>query len=192
MQTSIVKFTSELTFEERIAEGFRVTYVIRDLQSDSRTEALVGPAAEALENVVVRATVSPSGMPMRIENFDEVQAAARTAIDRLAERWASRPQVASMVRRLGTAMLIADQERAPKIYLAELPVLALGQDTGLHPGETKAATEEVANPLGGEPIKSAITLRFERADPASGNVRYVRTRTIDPGVIKELLNGLAK
>ena len=97
-----------------------------------------------------------------------------------------------MVRRLGTAMLIADKERAPKIYLAELPIVALGQDTGLRPGETKAATEEVANPLGGEPIKSTMTLRIERADPASGNVRYVRTRTIDPGVIKELLNRLAK
>jgi hypothetical protein len=192
VQTSIVKFTSELTYEERTAEGFRITYVIRNAQSDAHTAAFLGLPAKALENIVVRATVSPSGMPMRIENLDEVQAAARTAIDRLAEGWANRPEVASKVRRLGTAMLISDKERAPKIYLAELPVLALGQDTGLRPGETKAATEEVANPLGGEPIKSNITLRIGRVDSASGDVHYVRTRTIDPGVIKELLNGLAK
>ena len=67
VQTSIVKFTSELTYEERTVEGFRVNYVIRNAQSDAHTAALLGPAAKALENVVVRATVSPSGMPMRIE-----------------------------------------------------------------------------------------------------------------------------
>jgi len=194
VQTSVVKMTSELTVEQKIADGFRVTYVVRTVvyQGDAATAALMGPVTRALENLVVHATTGQNGMPLRLENLDEILAAARTAVDRLAAPWAGKPQVAALVRQLATGMLIADEKRAPKIYLPEVPILALGQNTGLRLGETRRYADEVANPLGGAPIKSDMTLRIDRADPASGDVRLIRTRAFDPDAIKEFAGKLAK
>lgn len=43
--------------------------------------------------------------------------------------------------------------------LAPLSLLALGQNTGLHPGETKYGSEEFASsPFGGEPLKGVTEL----------------------------------
>lgn len=193
VQRSVTKETSELTIEQKIADGFRITFVVRNAvyEGDARTAALMGPMTRVLENLVVHATTGPNGMPMRVENLDEVLAASRAAIDRLTAPLASTPEEAATLRKMATAMLIADDERAPKIYLATLATLALGQNTGLRPGETRHADEAI-NPFGGAPIKSNTTLRIDRADPATGNVRLIRTRAFDSDAMKEFLSRLAQ
>jgi hypothetical protein len=91
------------------------------------------------------------------------------------------------MRRVASGMLTADPQQAPKIYLASLSALAVGQNTGLRPGAPRSDTEDVPNPLNGTPIKANSTLSIASADPATGNVRYIRTRAYDPDAIKDFL-----
>ena len=85
-------------------------------------------------------------------------------------------------------MWIADNDNAAKIYLGPLTTLALGQNTGLRPGEIRASDDQIANPLNGVLIKSKTLLHIESADAVTGNVRYVRTRSVDPNSLKEFLD----
>ena len=183
--------TAELIFEQKTAEGFRVTYIMRSAayDGDARTAALISPASKALENLAIHATIAPNGMPLRVENLDEVLTAARTAIDGMTTPLAGKPE-AAILRRMATGMLIADEKRAPRLYLVSLATLALGQNTGLRPGETRSSVEEVANPLNGVPIKTSTTLRIDSADPATGKVRLIRTRAFDADEAKAFLRKL--
>ena len=183
--------TAELIFEQKTAEGFRVTYIMRNAayDGDARTAALISPASKALENLAIHATIAPNGMPLRVENLDEVLTAARTAIDGMTTPLAGKPE-AAILRRMATGMLIADEKRAPRLYLVSLATLALGQNTGLRPGETRSSVEEVANPLNGVPIKTSTTLRIDSADPATGKVRLIRTRAFDADEAKAFLRKL--
>ena len=183
--------TAELIFERKTAEGFRVTYIMRNAayDGDARTAALISPASKALENLAIHATIAPNGMPLRVENLDEVLTAARTAIDGMTTPLAGKPE-AAILRRMATGMLIADEKRAPRLYLVSLATLALGQNTGLRPGETRSSVEEVANPLNGVPIKTSTTLRIDSADPVTGKVRLIRTRAFDADEAKAFLRKL--
>jgi hypothetical protein len=188
---SSLKATAELIFEQKTAEGFRVTYIMRNAayDGDARTAALIGPANKALENLAIHATTAPNGMPLRVENLDAVLTAAHTAIDGMTTPLAGKPE-AAILRKLATGMLIADENRAPQLYLVSLATLALGQNTGLRPGETRSSVEEVANPLNGVPIKTTTTLRIDSADPATGKVRLIRTRAFDADEAKAFLRKL--
>lgn len=193
-QASTTTIKAELIFEQKLTDGFHVTYVTHDttFEGDARTAAMIGPAAKALDNIPIRATLSANGTPLRVDNLDEVLAAAHTAVDRFTASLGGNPQVAAAAGKMVTGMLIADAQNAPRIYLATLLMLAVGQNTGLRPGETRNAVEDAANPLTGTPIKSNTTLRIDSADPATGNVRYIRTRTFDPDALKSLLGGVAQ
>ncbi len=193
-QTSVTRTTSELTIEGKIADGFRITYVMRDAayEGDPRTAALIGPVTKALQNVVIRATTAANGLPLRIENLDEVLSGVNKAIDHMTEPLAGKPEAAAALRQMATKMLIGDDQRAPQIYLASLATLALGQNTGLRPGETRRDVDEVASPLSGSPIKSNTTFHIDTADPATGNVRLIRNRVFDPDAIKEFLSGIVR
>ncbi len=192
--TSVAAQTAELTIEGKTDEGFRITYLVRNghYEGDARTAALVDPVLKALESVRVQATTARNGMPLRIDNLAEVKAAGRAAIDDLVARFADRPQQAEVMRQLATRILITNAEQAPAVYLKSLATLALGQNTGLKPGETRHNDNDVVDLFGGAPIKARTTLRIDSADPASGNVRYVRTRTFDPDALREFLTKLAQ
>jgi len=194
VRSSVLTTTSELTIEQKTADGFRITYVVRKAayEGDARSTALIGPATKALENLVVRATTAANGMPVRIENLEEVHAGGRAAIDKLAASLASKPEEAAILRRIATRILLADEKDAPAVYLASIAALAIGQNTGLRPGETRHDDAVVANPFSGAPIKSNTSLRIDNADAATGAVRYIRTRTFDPDAIKEFLSKLAQ
>ncbi|MGZ5544206.1 MAG: hypothetical protein ACXWIU_05995 [Limisphaerales bacterium] len=191
-QTSLTT-TAELIFEQKTAEGFRVTYIIRNgaYEGDARMAAFLGPVSKALDNLSIHATIAPNGIPLRVENLDEVQTAARTAIDGMMATLAGKPE-AAVWRRMATEMFAGDESRALRVYLGSLATLALGQNTGLHLGETRISVEEVANPLNGVPIKSSATLRIDNAYPATGKVRLIRTRAFDADSIKAFLRKLVQ
>jgi hypothetical protein len=192
-QTSASKTTSELTFGEKTTDGFVISIVERaaSYDGDARRGAVVSAFSKALQDVVIRGTVAADGTPRSVDNLDEVHDAVRAAIDRLTESMADKPQVASITRDLATRVLISDAQRAPQVYLGALLVLARGQNTGLRPGETRSTVEDVPNPLSGTPIKSNNTSRIERADPATGDVRYIRTVSANGDSVKEFLRSLA-
>lgn len=192
VQKTARAMTSELTIEEKLADGFRVTFVVRkaDYQGDQRTAALVEPLNKLFENLVVRGTTGANGAPLHVDNLDELGTAVHAAIDRLAAALPNKP-AADALRRLANQM-VADEKQAPKIYLSSLATLALGQNTGLHPGETRHEIGEVPNLFGGAPIKSNATLAIDSADPATGKVHFVRTTVFDPETIREFLSNLAQ
>jgi hypothetical protein len=193
LQKTARSMTAELNVEQKLADGFRITYVVRKAayEGDARTAGLVEPLNKLFENLVVRATTSANGTPLHIDNLDEVAATAQAAIDRLAAAAASKVE-ADTLRKLAKQMLLADEGQAPKIYLSSLATLALGQNTGLHPGETRRAVDEAHIPFGGAPIKSNTTLAIDNADPATGKVRFVRTAEYDPDSIREFFSALAR
>jgi len=193
MQTTVIATTAELTFEEKTSDGFRVSYVVRktSYDGDARAGALVAPLSKALENFVIHATTAANGMPLRIDNLAELQAAARAAIDRSTAALGDKPE-ADTLRQLAANMLVGDAKRAPKVYLGSLAKLALGQDTGLHPGETRSEVDEAPNPLSGIAIKSNTTLRIDTVDPETGNVRFIRTSAFDSEAIKDFLNKMVQ
>ena len=194
VQTSVATMTAELTIEQKLVDGFRITYVVRNASyvGDARSTALIGPATKALENLVIHAMTAANGMPLRIENLEQVQATARTAIDNMTAPLASKPEEAAILRQMATRVLLADNQHAPAIYLATLVALALGQNTGMRPGETRNNDDDATNPFSGAPIKSNTSLRIGNADPATGSVRYIRTRTFDSDAIKAFLTKLAQ
>jgi hypothetical protein len=193
IDTSVLTTTSELIIEQKTADGFRVSYVLRDaaFQGDSQRASVVDPVTHAMQNLVIEATLAPNGKPLRVENLDDLVAKVRSRIDAIGATSGDTPQ-SGFLREVATRMLVADAAHAPNVYLANLATLAVGQDTGLHPGETRNSNDDIINPFNGTPIKSNTTLAIDSADPATGDVRYVRTQSFDSDAIKTLLGKLAE
>lgn len=187
-RTIQVRSKSEFTVDEKLPTGFRISYVNRELNVEGTAPAvaLLGPAFAGMKDIVVRATTDKTGKPVEVDNIAEVQAVMRTVIERTVGAFKDKPQLAEVLQQLMTGMLIVDGKQAALAYLEELPQLALGQSTGLKPGEERHETEEAPSPLGGLPIKSNTTLRIDSADAQTGKVRLVRTRSLDPEAVRGL------
>lgn len=187
-QTTTVKTLSELSYDEKTADGYRVTYVLRSVESSGTLAEVMEASSKPLENIVIHAMLNRNGMPLRIENADDVQAAVNSGIERILEPLSGKPQMAAALRRAIEGRLNARDPQGAGRLLAPLSLLALGQNTGLHPGETKYGSEEFASPFGGEPLKAVTELHMESADLASGNVRLIYTRTPNKDSMREFTN----
>jgi hypothetical protein len=176
--------TADLTFTDKTAEGYRIVYVLRAVDSDMPNQSVIDFTRQALQDRTIRATIDAKGMPLRIDNIDEIHAAVGAAIDRMLAPLAGTPRGNAERQILATIYLGNATRGMP--YLPGLSLLAAGQDTGLHPGETRTEADELPNPLGGPPLKANGTLRMESADAAGGGVHLVRTQTYDPAALKEL------
>ena len=186
-QTTTVKTLSELSYDEKTADGYRVTYVLQSVESSGTSAEVMGASFKPLEGIVIHAMLNRNGMPLRIENADDVQAAVNAAIERILKPLSGSPQIAAAFRRAIEGKLNARDPHGAGRLLAPLSLLALGQNTGLHPGETKYGSEEFASsPFGGEPLKGVTEEHMDSADLASGNVRLSYTRTPDKDSLREL------
>lgn len=190
--TSTVKITSELTIEAKTATGYRIAY--RRIKSSYDGTADNAEAARAslsaLENVVFRATTDASGKPLRVENIDEVRQAMRTMIDRMTSGSGVDPRVAVAARGLLHGLTQLTPEQAAQASLDEVPALAVAQNTGLKPGETRRESSRPPNAVGPAMVK-LTALSILSADAASGDVRYAMTESYDPASIHELLLAVA-
>jgi hypothetical protein len=186
-RTQKVGTVSELTIDEKLADGFRVTYVLRDMQFSGNAPGteIAGTAFSGMKGIVIRARTDASGKPVAIENIDEVKAAMRTVVARLVDNFSAKPQVAALIKQLMDGFLIVDGAAAATTYMEDVPVLAAGQNTGLTPGAVKRDTEQVANPMGGPPIKSVLISRLESWDNATGRARIVRRREMDQEALRQ-------
>jgi hypothetical protein len=183
---STINIRSELTVDGKTADGFRVTLVNRDMAAtgDPRKVAMVQPMLSVLKGVVVHARTDANGAPVAVENLEEVRARMQAAIDGLLAKFKDKPAVATFMRQLMAPMLKLDGKEAATAYLDNLPQLAVGQNTGLKPGEVRTTTDSVMSPIGNVMIKSNVTLRIDKFDAASGKVRFVRERKLDPESLK--------
>ena len=76
--------------------------------------------------------------------------------------------------------------------MENLPVLAIGQNSGLKPGMIKREDEKVDSPLGGPPIKSVLSTRLASWDDKAGTAQIVRKREMDPDALKAMTIDLAR
>lgn len=193
-ELTVVKIRSELTVDEKIPSGFRVSYVVHDIgvEGSTREAELMRSAVGALTGVVVHANTDAAGKPVEVENYDEVRNMMQAIIDRMVTKVSSQPQVAALLRQMMTTMLMVDRSRAAEVYLEELPMLAVGQNTGLKTGEVRQSTQATPNPLGGAPINATQQTRIAMIDAASGKIQIVRTSTLDNEAIRQFALDMMK
>ena len=187
-----VKQTALLTVEEKTADGYVMTYE-RQLLSYAGDPAgasrqRITFAAE--QGVPLRFVTDSSGKPLRIVNFAELKTALQEAITAQPISTGNSDTLAA-VRRVAQRMALVDDAKAAELYLDELPLMALGQNTGLQPGDMHRATLPVANALVDDASK-VLTLSIVQDDPASGRVRYLMTETFDPDAMKSVVGEMFK
>jgi len=185
-KTQQVRSRAELTIEEKLADGFRVTYVNREFNVTGNAPGteIAATALGALKGIVVRARTDKSGRPVAVENLDEVRSAIRTMIESMAKAFEQKPQVAGFIRQMLEGFLIMDEKAAGTALMEDLPALAAGQNNGLKPGEVRREQDETANPLGGAAIKSSLVTRISEWNDKAGTVRFTRKSEMDPEALK--------
>jgi len=181
-----IRTSAELTIEEKLADGYRITYVNRDIAISGNAPGteIVSTAIGAVKGIVVKARTDKSGKPLAVENLDEVKAAMRDVIDRMVKAFEQKPQVAALIRQLMEGFLVADEKGAVTAFMEDLPLLAAGQNTGLKPGEVRRENDSVPNPLGGAALKSSLTTRISEWDDKAGTARITRKRDMDAEALK--------
>jgi hypothetical protein len=189
VRTTLVKRRGELTIEAKIATGFRVSYVTRDISIDGTAPAvaIMKPVLPMLKDVVVRATIDGGGKPMSVENIGEMRTSMQAFVDQTFKTFEAKPKIVAVMKPIFDGMLNAEGPEAAKIHLQELSTLSAGQNTGLKLGETRQEANESPSPLGGTPIKMAITIRISDADPNNGKVTYVRDSQMDPAGLRSFV-----
>jgi hypothetical protein len=135
-QTSLIKTRAELTIDQKISDGFRITYVNRgaSAEGNSRMVPLVRASVKALENVAIRATTDLSGKPVRVDNLDEAKAAMRNMLGTLTAPFQDRPQLVAVLTQMVTGLIEVDAVKAAAAYIDDVPALAKAQATGMKRG----------------------------------------------------------
>jgi hypothetical protein len=189
-----IRTRAVLTIEEKLADGFRISYVNREMEVTGNTPGteIAATAFGAVKGIVVRARTDKSGKPIAVENLDEVKSTLRTVIDRMVKAFEQKPQVAGFVRQMLEGFLVADEKSAASALMEDLPLLAAGQNTGLKPGEVRREQDEMPNPLGGGAIKSSLTTRISEWNDKASSVRITRKRDMDAEALKTVTLDLAR
>ncbi|HZK89357.1 MAG TPA: hypothetical protein VFC56_04340 [Stellaceae bacterium] len=187
-----LKQTALLTIEEKTADGYVISYARQksDYKGDPKGASLQRIAYAAQQGVVLRVATDASGRPLRVLNLDEMRATLRDAIA-ARPSVAANPEILASIKRVAERMVSINDKQAADFYLDDLPILALGQNTGLHPGDTRKIKMPVANALG-DGMTKIVTLSIAKDDPATGDVRYVMTETYDAASMKMLVGETIK
>lgn len=192
-RTSRIATRAELTFEAKTADGFRITYVQLGTTAggDDPRLPLILSAAQALDNVPVRAVTDGSGKPVRVENLDEAKAAIRVMAAKITEPYKGKPQIVAVLNQIMAGLIEVDAEAAAKSYLDNLPQLAMVQNTGMKRGEARNWSDTALNPLGGV-LKTSSTLTLAEVAADSGRRVFVSSTAYDPASVKQVIQTLSE
>jgi len=181
--TSTKKITALLIYEEKLADGYRITYRRTDgsYEGDTDDPAVARAALAAMQGHSYRVVTDLAGTPLRVENLVELRAAVRKTIDDVAAK-AGNAEVEAFVKKLMANFANIDEKQAAE-HLDELPLLARGQNTGLRPGEVRRQTIPETVP-GATPIQKTITLRIVDVAPDGAKVRLELVDASDPESLK--------
>ena len=185
---------SELTIDEKLADGYRISYVSREIKVSGNTPVarVLGDVFGAMKDVVIRARTDAAGKPVEVENLDEVKAALKQVVEAMAAKFQSNPQAGAFVRDMLLRMFDVPAKEAARIYLDELPQLAVAQNSGLKPGQPRRERDDLPSPFGGAAVKSELVTRLESWDDKTGQATIVRKREIDPESLKQMTLGAAR
>jgi hypothetical protein len=184
-QTSI---RSELTIDQKLSDGYRISYVSREIKvtGNSPVARVLSDVFGAMQDVVIRARTDAAGKPVEVENLDEVKAALKQVVEATTAKFQSNPQAGAFVRDMLLKMYDVPAKEAARLYLDELPQLAVGQNSGLKPGETRRERDDLPSPFGGAAVKSEMVTRLESWDDKTGQATIVRKREIDPESLRQM------
>ena len=187
--TSTKKITALLVYDEKLADGYRVTYrwTGGSYEGDADDPATVRAALAAMQGHSYRVVTDPAGKPLRVENLVELRAALRKTIDDVAAK-ATSAEVAAAVKKLLAALANVDEKQAAE-HLDKLPLLARGQNTGLKQGEVRRQTVPEAVP-GATPIQKTITMKILEGDLDGAKVRLELTEVNDPESLRGMMMSL--
>ena len=134
-RTALIKSRAEMTVDDKTADGFKVTYVLRSATAEGNDPSLplLRSAMQVLGDVPIHASTDQDGRPVRIDNLEEAEAAIRGRVDKETADFDDKPQVAAVLHR----MLGRLSEANAFNYLETLPELARAPDGGAKAGEAK-------------------------------------------------------
>lgn len=187
VRTTHTKSRGELTIEAKTPTGFRIAYVTRDISidGDAPSVGMMKPVLALFKDWELHAATDAAGKPTEIDNLADAKARAHGFVERTLDSFKGAPKIAEAIRPIFDSMLNVDGAAAAKAYLEEVSSLSAGQNTGLRLGETRQETSEVANPLGGAPIKTTATFKIAAVDSKSGAVDFIRDSRMDPEAMKQ-------
>lgn len=173
--TSVIKATYR---RDREVRTVRLDFVSFDVDgADAATREGLAQKAKLVYPAVLE--VDESLTPIRVREWDRVRetifrALAETVPDARALE-AAKASFANM-----------DDEQAAALF-KEQGLVALGQGTGLAPGEARGYDGEVPNILGGPAIKASGVFRLESADKVQGRAVVTWAQTPDPASLSASL-----
>lgn len=166
--TSVIKATYR---KDGDAGTLRLDFVSFDVDgADAATREGLTEKAKLVYPAVLE--VDEALMPTRVRDWERVretifQALAGTVPDARALE-AAKASFAAM-----------DDAQAAALF-KEQGLVALGQGTGLEPGDARGYDSEVPNIMGGPPIKASGSFRLESVDKASGRAVVTWAQMPDP------------
>ncbi len=187
MRTQVIRQSNEVTFEEKLADGWRVSFLIKQVEvsGDAPAVALLGPALGTMKGIRFEGVLDARGKPVEIRDLEKSRARMSELVEETAKAFADKPQLASAMRSMMTSLIVLDGKQAAETYLEPLNVLSAAHATGLKPGEERSETMLKPNPLGGDAIKSVSVTRIAQPDPASGLTIVTRTEAFDAASVKQ-------
>jgi hypothetical protein len=193
-RSALIRIRSELTIDEKTAEGFRISYVQREATADGNDPSvtLLRSAMKTLDNIAIHATTDLTGKPVRVDNLEEARTAMRAMRDSMFEPFKDKPQLLAVFSRMFAGLTEVDAGQAATAYIRDLPELAKAQGTGMKLGEVRRTTKNANNALGGGALKSDEAFELTSADDATGKLTFVSTTTFDADSTKDFMQSLAQ
>lgn len=189
-----IQTRAELVIDEKLPEGFRVTYTNRSINvsGNAPSTKLVGDAYSAMRDIPIRGRLDKAGRPVEVENLAEVKTTMRGVVEKIVAKFDSNPKAAALIAQMFRGLLDVEGRDAAAIYLEELPQLAAVQNIGLQPGNVRKDTESNPSPIGNVTFKTILTTRLDSFDDKAGHARFIRKREYDKESLRDAIMDMAR
>jgi hypothetical protein len=184
--TSTKKTTQLLTYEEKLPDGYRISFrtTASTFEGDTDNPVMMRAGAAVMRGLTYRVVTDLSGKPLRVENLDEVRATVRKMADTVSGTLDD-PGVAEAAKKIIAGMAGEDDKQAAE-HVGRLRMIALGQNTGLKPGGSRQQTFDES--VGGEPsIGQTQTVTLLDMAPDGAKAHYRVTEVSDPESARAML-----
>ena len=185
-RTSTKKATQLLTYEGKLPDGYRISFqtTASTFEGDTDDPVMMRAAAAVMRGLTYRVATDLSGKPLRIENLDELHATVRKMVDTVSGTLAD-PSVAEAAKKIMAGMVDEDEKQAAE-HVGRLRMIALGQSTGLKPGESRQQIFDEST--GREPsIQQTQTVTLLDMAPDGAKAHYRVTDVADPESARAML-----
>jgi hypothetical protein len=176
---------AELIYEAKTADGYRIRYIRRGIEvtgtsQKAQSSALIAPVFANLEFV---ATTNQNGVPIHIENIDDIHRALHTMVERVSA--GKGPEFAAAMQRILGGLLNPDAAAAVRM-IEDMPLIATAQNTGLKQGEVRKSsyTEDTG---GGPALENTRQLSILKISADTKTDTILMLDTVDPASIHRML-----